>query len=140
MTFLQKLKSSGVISDQSCTLTSKENEKDEILQLDVDVLTTDNFFIIYAQAAGADMHDVHITIEGEDNIVIIEGQRNRPADLVAQMQDREVIVFVKECQWGKFYRRIILPESVDIKRAEADIKDGILKLKLPFLYNTNNKS
>jgi HSP20 family molecular chaperone IbpA len=34
--------------------------------------------------------------------------------------------FTEECIWGDFYRRIILPESVDIENAEAKIKNGVL--------------
>jgi len=35
--------------------------------------------------------------------------------------------------WGDFYRRIILPESVNIDQAEAKIKNGVLILMLPLL-------
>jgi HSP20 family molecular chaperone IbpA len=39
----------------------------------------------------------------------------------------------EECVWGDFYRRIILPESVNIEKAEAKIKNGVLILSLPLL-------
>jgi HSP20 family molecular chaperone IbpA len=43
------------------------------------------------------------------------------------------VFFTEECIWGEFYRRIILPESVDIERADAKIKNGVLILVLPLM-------
>ncbi len=140
MSFLQRLKDNGALTDQSVLLTDKETDVEEIAQLDVDVLQTDDSVVVYAQAAGANMHDVHIAIEGEDNIVIIEGQRKRPSHLVEQVREHDGTFFAKECTWGKFYRRIILPQKVDIKKAEAKIKDGILILVLPLIYHDSEKS
>jgi HSP20 family protein len=131
MSFLQRLKENGAMSDDAVLLVDKETATEAVSQLDVDVVQSENSVIVYAQAAGADMHDVHIAIEGEDNIVIIEGQRQRPMSLAETENDIEREFFVKECTWGKFYRRIILPDSVDIKNAEAKIKNGVLILVLP---------
>ena len=39
----------------------------------------------------------------------------------------------EECVWGDFYRRIILPESDNIDKAEAKIQNGVLILSLPLL-------
>jgi len=139
MSFLQRLKEKGVMSSQSVLLTDKESDNEKIAQLDVDVVQNGNSVVIYAQAAGADMHDVHIAIEGEDNIVIIEGQRKRPLHLAGQQSVEDYVFLAEECVWGKFYRRIILPESVDIKKAEAKIKNGILILVLP-LHSVDKKS
>ncbi len=140
MSFLQRLKENGALPDEGVVLMDKEADVEVIAQLDVDVVQTESSVVVYAQAAGADMHDVHISIEGEDNIVIIDGQRKRPVHLVEQMREHDGTYFAKECVWGKFYRRIILPDRVDVKMAEAKIKNGVLILVLPLLYTVSQKS
>ena len=48
--------------------------------------------------------------------------------------------FSHECNWGNFYRRIILPESVDINKAEAkNQKNGVLIVILPLLKNIRKR-
>lgn len=131
MSFLQRLKDNGALADEAVLLMDKETDEVAVAQLDVDVTETATAVVIFAQAAGADMHDVHISVEGEDNIVIIEGKRKRPLHLVEEMREESGTFFAKECLWGKFYRRIILPDSVIVNKAEAKIKNGVLIIVLP---------
>jgi HSP20 family molecular chaperone IbpA len=134
MSFLQRLKGRGVRSGQEGLLSdSEETAADKVAQLDVDVYQTERMIVIYAQAAGADMNDVHVSIEGDADIVLVEGRRVRPEYLVFPKKVIEGAYFTQECVWGDFYRRIILPESVDIEKAEAKIKNGVLILVLPLL-------
>ena len=88
---------------------------------------------MYAQAAGADLSDIHVSIEGDADIVLIEGKRLRPESIIFPKAKPEGAFFTEECVWGDFYRRIILPESVDITQAEAKVKSGVLILVLPLL-------
>jgi HSP20 family protein len=133
MSFLQRLKGKGVRSDQTLQSSEEETAVDKVAQLDVDVYQTERTIVIYAQAAGADMNDVHVSIEGDADIVLIEGRRLRPEFLVFPKSKPRGAYFTEECIWGEFYRRIILPESVDIEKAEAKIKNGVLILILPLL-------
>ena len=133
MSFLQRLKGKGVRADQTLQSAEEETAVDKVAQLDVDVFQTERTIIIYAQAAGADMNDVHVSIEGDADIVLIEGRRIRPEFLVFPKSKPNGAFFAEECIWGDFYRRIILPESVEIEKAEAKIKNGVLILILPLL-------
>lgn len=133
MSFLQRLKGRGVRSDQKLLSSEEETAIDKIAQLNVDVFQTDDQIVIYAQAAGADMSDIHVSIEGDADIVLIEGRRLRPEFLVFPKKKPEGAFVTEECIWGEFYRRIILPESVDIEKAEAKIKNGVLILSLPMM-------
>ncbi len=133
MSFLQRLKGRGVRADQTLQSAEEETAVDKVAQLDVDVFQTERTIIIYAQAAGADMNDVHVSIEGDADIVLIEGRRIRPEFLVFPKSKPSGAFFAEECIWGDFYRRIILPESVEIEKAEAKIKNGVLILILPLL-------
>lgn len=133
MSFLQRLKGRGVRSDQTLQSSEEETAVDKVAQLDVDVYQTERTIVIYAQSAGADMNDVHVSIEGDADIVLIEGRRIRPEYIVFPKSKPHGAFHTEECVWGDFYRRIILPESVDIDQAEAKIKNGVLILVLPLL-------
>jgi len=133
MSFLQRLKGRGVRSGEKLLSSDEETAIDKIVQLDVDVYQTDDLIVVYAQAAGADMSDVHVSIEGDADIVLIEGRRLRPEHIAFPKRKPDGAYFTEECVWGDFYRRIILPESVDIENADAKIKNGVLILVLPLL-------
>lgn len=133
MAFLQRLKSRGVRSDQKLLSSDEESAVDKIVQLNVDVFQTDDMIVVYAQAAGTDMSDVHVSIEGDADIVLIEGRRLRPEQIAFPKKKPSGAFFTEECVWGDFYRRIILPESVDIEKADAKIKNGVLVLVLPLM-------
>lgn len=133
MSFLQRLKGRGVRTEQRLQSSEEETAVDKIVQLDVDVYQTDNMIVVYAQAAGADLNDINVSIEGDADIVLIEGRRLRPEFLAFPKNKPDGAFFTEECVWGDFYRRIILPESVDIESAEAKIKNGVLVLVLPLM-------
>lgn len=140
MSFLQRLKNRGVRSGQSTLQSdSEETAVDKVAQLHVDVYQTENMIVIYAQAAGADMNDINVSIEGDADIVLIEGRRILPEYIVFPKKKEQGAYFAQECIWGDFYRRIILPESVEIEKAEAKIKNGVLILILPLLKPTEKE-
>ena len=133
MSFLQRLKGRGVRSDDRLLSSEEETAVDKVAQLNVDVFQTGELIVIYAQAAGADISDIHVSIEGDADIVLIEGRRLRHEHLAFPKKKPDGAFFTEECVWGEFYRRIILPESVDINKAEAKVKNGVLVLTLPML-------
>jgi HSP20 family protein len=140
MSFLQRLKNRGVRSGQSSLQSdSEETAVDKVAQLNVDVYQTENMIVVYAQASGADMNDVNVSIEGDADIILIEGRRIRPEYLVFPKKIEQGSYFAEECIWGDFYRRIILPESVEIEKAEAKIKNGVLILILPLLKSSEKE-
>jgi len=138
MSFFQFLKGSGSDLDQTPQSDEDETVVDKIDQLDVDILQTEHNIIIYAQIAGVDINDINLSIEGDANIVLIEGRRTRPEFTSFPENDQLGVFFTEECIWGDFYRRIILPEGVVIEQAEAKTKNGVLILVLPLL-NTSNR-
>jgi HSP20 family protein len=140
MSFLQRLKNRGVRSGQTTLQSdSEETAVDKVAQLHVDVYQTEQKIVIYAQAAGADMNDINVSIEGDADIVLIEGRRILPEYIVFPKKRDQGAYFAQECVWGDFYRRIILPESVEIEKAEAKIKNGVLILILPLLKSTEKE-
>ena len=139
MSFLQRLKGRGIRTEQRLQSSEEETALDKIVQLDVDVFQTTDLIIVYAQAAGAELTDIHVSIEGDADVVLIEGKRLRPEHLAFPKKKPDGAYFTEECVWGDFYRRIILPESVDIDKAEAKIKNGVLILILPLLKSSEKE-
>jgi HSP20 family molecular chaperone IbpA len=44
-----------------------------------------------------------------------------------------------ECYWGRFSRSVMLPEEIDADRAEATIKNGVLRITMPRLHGEKGK-
>ncbi len=92
-------------------------------QLTVDVYQTDSDIVIKSTIAGvtADNLDVNIT----NDMVTIKGKRTDKQEV--ETKD----YYYQECYWGSFSRSIILPVDVEAERAEAELKNGILTIRLP---------
>ncbi len=154
--FLQKLKGRGLGVNEDHEIESIEQTKTAaplgVAQLPVDVCQTDTEITIFAQVAGTDIKDLDVSIEGDNDIVTIQGESLRPQDLIQSQNsdvrinvgrrrndDNELDYVLEECVWGKFFRQIILPQEVDATLAQAKIKDGVLVLHLPLKGQQTNK-
>jgi HSP20 family molecular chaperone IbpA len=155
--FLQKLKGRGVGVTDNHEIESIEHTKTAapigVAQLPVDVCQTDTEITIFAQVAGTDIKDLDVSIEGDNDIVTIQGASLRPQDLIQRADSGDIRIKVgrrrdeeeqldyvlEECVWGKFFRQIILPQEVDATAAQAKIKDGVLVLHLPLKGQQTNK-
>ncbi len=154
--FLQKLKGRGLGVNENHEIESIEQTKTSaplgVAQLPVDVCQTDTEITIFAQVAGTDIKDLDVSIEGDNDIVTIQGESLRPQDLIQSQSsdirinvgrrrndDNELDYVLEECIWGKFFRQIILPQEVDATLAQAKIKDGVLVLHLPLKGQQTNK-
>ena len=98
-------------------LTSQEG------QLAVDVYQTEKEIVIQSAIAGVKPQDLDISIE--EDFISIKGIRHQP------QEKGEKNYFYQECFWGPFSRQIILPEETDPTRAEAEMKDGVLTIRIP---------
>lgn len=142
MSFLNRLKSKGVEINSPVTKRAtnlKNSSPKDVSELLLDVMQTKTSVIIYAQMPGSDIEDVSISVEGDADIVLIEGRKIRPEHVAFDRNKSEGKFFIEECGWGKFYRRVILPESIDLEKAEAKIKNGVLILVLPMAAPTKRK-
>jgi len=132
MSFLDKLKSK--VEENEIEEGVKDGKKDkktaDFLQLDVDIYQSSSDIIIIAPIPGVDVKDLDIAIENENDVVTIQGKRDTP-ELPDDGDDSKYLR--QECQWGRFYRQIILPQEINVSEVEAKFKKGILILKLPML-------
>src|SRR3989344_4013948 len=101
----------------------KENIFNPEGELVVDVFETNSDFVVLTAIAGVEIKDLDIAVE--EDMMVIKGQRLNPH----QSQDKKY--FYQECYWGAFSKKIVLPENIDTKTAEAQIDKGVLTIKIP---------
>jgi len=92
-------------------------------ELVVDVFETNSDFVVLAAIAGIQIKDIDISLEKE--MMVIKGNRGDPNG----HSDKKY--FYQECYWGPFSRKIVLPENVDIDKADAQMDKGVLTVKIP---------
>ena len=136
MSFLQRLKGKGVDAEK-LEKESKEQKQEALTgvqQIAIDLVELDNQIVIFAALAGSRIEDTQVTVEGDNDVVIIQGTVKRPEnDILSEGQQLDGKFFAEDIKWGEFYRKVILPEPVDIKRAQVKMKKGVLMMRLPLL-------
>lgn len=130
--FLDKLKVKIEENDAGRGEEKKtESANSGFLQLDVDIYETPSCIVIVAPIPGVEVSDLDVNIENENDVVTIQGRVEMPK---LDDEDPENGKYLRqECQWGQFYRQIILPQEVNVSEVEAKFKKGILILRLPLL-------
>lgn len=127
--FFKKL--AGVVSphDKEDELSPEKSPKSWIEddssegELSVDVYETAQNIVIKTIVAGVRKENLEISLSRD--MVIIKGKR----ETEDEVEDSDY--FHKELYWGAFSRTILLPQEVDIEKAEATENQGLLTIKLP---------
>ena len=124
----KKIKAENIsITNEQEKEKSMPNDKENIFnqegELVVDVFETNSDFVVLTAIAGVEINDLDIAVEKD--MMIIKGQRLNPH------QGQEKKYFYQECYWGAFSKKIVLPENIDTKTAEAQIDKGVLMIKIP---------
>jgi HSP20 family protein len=96
---------------------------DAPMQLPVDVVATENEYIIHAVVPGLKPEDVNIEIK--DQILTIQGET------VVPEYDKERQYLLDEILYGKFARTLALDADLDGSKAEAKVENGMLTLRIP---------
>jgi len=117
-----QVKEEFLSEDEESTFEEPAGNQEEG-ELAVDVYQTDSELVIQATLAGVRPEAMDVSYE--DDLITISGVRINPND------KEEKSYYHQECFWGPFSREIILPEEVDITKAEAIMKDGIFTLRIP---------
>ncbi len=92
----------------------------------VDLYETAERYVITAEVAGLEQQDVQIQIQ--DGKLTLRGER-RPTD-------RQPARFEQvERGHGRFARTFVLPHQVDVAGISADLRDGVLTVSVPKLFD-----
>jgi len=162
--FIQKFKNKGFVelSEQGLAVPQK-SRPENVNELPVDVYKSKNEIIICAQIPSTDIQKIDVSIEGDNDVIVIQGEQTRPENLAAiksetredewqennddgnikininnDFEERGIFLF-KECVWGHFFRKIVLPQKINPEQCSAKTKDGVLILSLPFRKHSDNK-
>lgn len=67
-----------------------------------------------------------VQIEVHDGALVVQGERSEESNESNEQGFRR-----SERRYGRFYREIALPESVDAEKADARMQDGVLEITFP---------
>ena len=94
-----------------------------VYSLPVDVLAREDEFVLTAALPG--MTAEGLKVEVLDDTVTLQ------VEVPAPETNADDAWLLRERRHGQFYRQLILPVGLDSARAEAEVKDGVLTLRLP---------
>lgn len=89
----------------------------------MDLIETDDHFVLKADLPGLDERDV--SIEVEDNVLTVSGERT------AEHEDKREGYVRVERSYGTFRRSLTLPEGVDAEGIAASFDNGVLEVRIP---------
>lgn len=88
-----------------------------------EVEETPTHIVVRVEIPGMDKEDCRITIEG--NVLYLSGEKH------LERETHDSTYHVMERAYGAFQRAIPLPRNVNIDKAEARYKNGVLTVRLP---------
>jgi HSP20 family protein len=89
----------------------------------MDLVETDDAFVLKADLPGLAEDDVNIEVE--ENVLTVSGERKAEHE-----EKREGFVRV-ERSYGSFRRSLTLPEGVDPEAVSASFEKGVLEVRIP---------
>jgi HSP20 family protein len=90
---------------------------------DIEIFERDNNFFVRVDLPGLTKEDVKIEISHDE--LTIEGERK------LEKEEKKEGLYRSERIYGKFYRRIGIPEHVKAENATAVFKNGVLEIVMP---------
>lgn len=91
----------------------------------VDINEFEDKFQLYVDVPGVNPKDVDITLEA--GVLTITGERY----MQAEKSDETIVRRRTERGSGRFYRRFVLPETVDADKVRATDRHGVLEILIP---------
>ncbi|MEK7606259.1 MAG: Hsp20/alpha crystallin family protein [Patescibacteria group bacterium] len=104
-------------------VTQLAEEKELDAELAIDMIQTPSEVIIRTMVAGVNPEELEVSISQE--MVVLKGSRRQ----VYETEEKDF--FHKELYWGSFSRTILLPVEVRSEEAIAELKHGLLTIRLP---------
>jgi HSP20 family protein len=104
-----------------------KEEYNDVWQLALDILETDNDIIILSPIAWIDLSEIDVSYNKW--VLVIAGNRKRPSFF-----EQDIILRNSECYWGPFSRNIILPENLNSNTIEATMEHNLLVITIQKLH------
>lgn len=88
----------------------------------IDVVETQEEYVVYADLPGLDRKDIDLSIAS--NVLTLSGERK-------EKTEGDKRRFFREESWtGSFRRTISLPNTIDPEKVSAELKDGVLAVRI----------
>jgi len=100
----------------------------------IDLADNGKEYVVKAEVPGLNKDDLKIEITN-DSIEISGETKSEEGE-----EDKKRGYIRKERRYASFYRSLPLPESIVTDKADAELKDGILTVKLPKAAPTERKA
>jgi len=110
---------------ESTFLTPRAFSADLIRQPLIDLSDKGNEYLVKAELPGMDKDDVNIEVT--ENSIEISGESKTEQ----KEEDRKSGYLRQERRYASFYRALPLPDEVLTDKADAELKNGILTVRLP---------
>ncbi|MDF1498708.1 MAG: Hsp20/alpha crystallin family protein [Patescibacteria group bacterium] len=89
----------------------------------IDIYQTKEDVVAEVALAGVDPNDVKVSVE--DDVLTVKGEMKK------EKETKEKDYYCKEIRSGSFMRSMSLPSHVKADRAQAESKNGVLKITIP---------
>jgi HSP20 family protein len=89
----------------------------------MDLVETDDHFVLKADLPGLTEQDVHIDVE--DDVLTVSGERK------SEHEDKREGYVRVERSYGAFRRSLTLPEGVEAEAVTASFDRGVLEIRIP---------
>jgi len=113
-------------------LRMKPGEK--LFMLRMDTKETDEAYVLTLDVPGMDKDD--ITVELVENVLTVSGEREEQVE----DEEREGQQVRREISYGRFERRITLPDNADTEQITSTYEDGVLTITVPKKEQAEEKS
>jgi HSP20 family protein len=88
----------------------------------VDIFETPSEITVLADMPGVNAE--HLRVDLHDNVLTLTGDVESP-------EGPSERILLRQYQTGKYFRQFALSEAIDQEKVEANLTDGVLRLKLP---------
>jgi HSP20 family protein len=98
-------------------------DEDRLLAPRLDVVETDDAFLVSTELPGLKKDDVKV--EFEAGVLSISGEKTEARE------EKDATLHRRERRYGAFRRAFALPRFADGEKAEAKLADGVLEVRIP---------
>ena len=88
-----------------------------------DVIEAEDAVEVTVELPGMDRDDIELTIA--DDGLVVRGEKK------VERQDDKRGYYLSERTYGAIYRHLPMPSGVDIEKAEASFRNGVLTVRIP---------
>lgn len=107
--------------------SQEEIVDEEVGQVALDVLESENEIYIIAPIAGVEQDQIDLSVN--KTILTIKWSREK----TPEYEIEDIKIRNSECFWGKFVRNVILPENLALNKIKAYMQSNLLVITIPKL-------